>query len=46
MEVTKEFLDVVSLSGWITGKGIKEDMTKYVPDHQIDVKNLIGTATD
>ena len=46
MKVTEEFLDVVSLKNTTTGRDIKDAVIKCMEDHQLDLKNLIGIATD
>ena len=46
MRVTEEFLDIVSLKDRTTVKDIKEAVIKCAEDYQLDLKNLIGMATD
>jgi len=46
MNVTKEFLDLVSLKDTTTGNDIKDAVIKCVQDHKLDLKNLIGIVTD
>ena len=46
MKVTEEFLDVVSLKNTTTGRDIKDAVIKCMEDHQLNLKNLIGIATD
>ena len=46
MKVTEEFLDVVSLKNTTTGRDIRDAVIKCMEDHQLDLKNLIGIATD
>ena len=46
MKVTEEFLDVVSLKNTTTDRDIKDDVIKCMEDYQLNLKNLIGIATD
>ena len=47
MNVTEEFLDLVSLKDITSGNDIKDAVIKCVQqDHQLDLKNLIGIVTD
>ena len=46
MKVTEEFLDVASLKERTTGKDIKEGVLKCVNAYQLNLRNLIGIATD
>ena len=46
MKVTEEFLDVVSSKNTTTGRDIKDAVIKCMEDHQLDLKNVIGIATN
>ena len=46
MRVNEEVLDIASLKDRTTGKDIKEVVIKCAEDRQLDLKSLIGIATD
>ena len=46
MNVTEELLELVSLNDTTTGRDIKEAVINCMQAHQINLKNLIGIATD
>ena len=46
MKVTEDFLDVIGLKERITGSNIKDAIVKFAENHELDLKNLIGIATD
>ena len=46
MKVTEDFLDVIGLKEKTTGSNVKNTVVKCAKDHGLDLKNLIGIATD
>lgn len=46
MNITEELLDLISLKNTTTGKDIKEAVISCMEAHEIDMKKLIGIATD
>ena len=46
MKVTEDFLDVIGLKERTTGSNVKDAIVKCAEDHGLDLKNLIGIATD
>ena len=46
MNITEEFLDVISLKDTTTGKNIKEAVVKCTHDYGLSLANLIGITTD
>ena len=46
MKVTEDFLDFIGLKERTTGSNVKDAVVKCAEDHALDLKNLIGIATD
>ncbi|GFX70289.1 dimer_Tnp_hAT domain-containing protein [Trichonephila clavipes] len=46
MNITEELLELVSLKGTTTGRDIKEAVINCALSRQIDLKNLVGIATN
>ena len=46
MKVPGDFLDVIGLKERTTGSNVKDVVVKCAEDHGLDLKNLIGIATD
>ncbi|GFX03595.1 hypothetical protein TNCV_2111671, partial [Trichonephila clavipes] len=46
MNITEELLELVSLKGTTTGRDIKDAVINCARSRQIDLKNLVGIATD
>ncbi|GFW22528.1 hypothetical protein TNCV_3364401 [Trichonephila clavipes] len=46
MNITEEQLELVSLKGATTGRYIKDTVIDCMQSPQIDLKNLVGIATD
>ncbi|GFY68823.1 general transcription factor II-I repeat domain-containing protein 2 [Trichonephila inaurata madagascariensis] len=46
MNITEELLELVSLKGTTTGRDIKDAVINCTQSRQIDLKNLVGIATD
>ncbi|GFS42054.1 hypothetical protein TNIN_241171 [Trichonephila inaurata madagascariensis] len=46
MNITEEFLELVSLKGTTTRRDIKDAVTNCAQSRQIDLKNLVGIAID
>ena len=46
MKVTEDFLDVIVLKERTPDSNIKDAVVKCAEDHRLDLKNLIGIATD
>ena len=46
MKVNEDFLDVIGLKERTTGSKVKDAVVKCAEDHGLDLKNLIGIATD
>ncbi|GFY06017.1 general transcription factor II-I repeat domain-containing protein 2 [Trichonephila clavipes] len=46
MNITEELLELVSLKGTTTGRDIKDAVINCAQSRQIDLKNLVGIATD
>ena len=46
IKVTEDFLDVIDLKEKTTGSNVKDAVVKCAEDHGLDLKNLIGIATD
>ncbi|GFY55447.1 general transcription factor II-I repeat domain-containing protein 2 [Trichonephila inaurata madagascariensis] len=46
MNITEELLELESLKGTTTGRDIKDAVINCAQSRQIDLKNLVGIATD
>ena len=46
MNITEEFLDLMSLHGRATGEKIKEAVLTCIRNHDLDISKLISIATD
>ncbi|GFR33810.1 hypothetical protein TNCT_303911 [Trichonephila clavata] len=46
MNITEELLELVNLKSTTTGSDIKDAVINCVQNPQIDLKNLVGIATD
>ena len=46
MKVTEEFLDGIGLKDRTTGSNIKDAVVKCAENQGLDLKNLVGVATD
>ena len=46
MKASEDFLDVIGLKEGTTGSNVKDAVVKCAEDHGLDLKNLIGIATD
>ncbi|GFY56442.1 hypothetical protein TNIN_425531 [Trichonephila inaurata madagascariensis] len=46
MNITEELLELVSLKGTTTGRDIKDAVIHCTQRRQIDLKSLVGIATD
>ncbi|GFW16790.1 general transcription factor II-I repeat domain-containing protein 2A [Trichonephila clavipes] len=46
MNITEELLELVSLKGTTTGRDVKDAVINCAQSREIDLKNLVGIATD
>ena len=46
MKVTEEFLDGIGLKDRTTGSNVRDAVVKCAENHGLDLKNLVGIATD